>query len=307
MTIANKRMAERRISPFLVSLRKQKQNELTWIPYGYEEDTLPMSADYFVFSPSTENKEIYCFNEKFNLDNCDAEECVKDEDTKSRSSMKDTVGDSSTPLPSGKSVSFAFDEASGAILCRFYPSLHIIHKGENKNIWYTNKDVRQFRRRIFIGAMVARQSSFHAQFAKVYHSCSCTEKMRSLPAKETMIVAESEFRGCESVIFCDTLVADRKSYVRKIVELQKEYDSTSNNTNDGAAERGLADQARSFSRKSRRLAFLLASGDELLAKSIRSSPDLQSTASFQTMKTWKSLSTFSDGVSGSDEVQRCEV
>jgi hypothetical protein len=165
-------------------------------------------------------------------------------------------------------VWFAMDLDTGKVMSKMYSDYLPIHKSEHRKVWYRQRDYERFRRENKRITNAARQTSYVADFARVYHSTISSKRLRSLTKKQTVAVADSPNRGFEAAIFLDTLGTDRRACVSQIVEMQDHFLTLGDYLSAEEREQKLAVLSRSLTKQTRRLAFVLGSGDALVAQSM---------------------------------------
>ena len=153
-------------------------------------------------------------------------------------------------------------------------------------------------------ATVARESSFAQDFYRVYGSCTSSEKLRALKQKHAAAVSKSKYRGFEAIAFYDTLHAKREFTRKQILMTQQQHVSFNFLTlEERAAE--LGSRSRALTKQSRRLAYVIGSGDAVVARNILSQNEVEKIVSSSLMQ-GNLLPEFSDSID-SFEVIMCEI
>ena len=189
-----------------------------------------------------------------------------------------------------KRVRFATDP-SGKILCQRYNNYNPILKCEKKQIWYKRSDFKRFRKEGYKEAIIARTSSFATDFHRVYESCSSLEKLQALTEQHTVVVSQSKYRGYEAVVFYRTLQTVRKASVQQILQMHQQHVSCNVMTPEERAEK-LGAKSRTLSKKSRRLAYVLGSGDAVVARNTMSKKEMETIVSYSLMQWRESPDSF---------------
>lgn len=201
-----------------------------------------------------------------------------------------------------KRVRFATDP-KGKMLCQRYNNYNPIRRCEKKLIWYRKSDFKKFRKEGQTEAVVARMSSFAKDFQRVYESCSSLETLKALTEKHTLVVSESKYRGYEAVVFYSTLQTVRKASRKQILQMQQQHVCCNFMTPEERAEE-LGAKARALSKKSRRLAYVLGSGDAAVARKALSKNEVEKILSYSFMH-WSPSPNFSDTLKHLDTM--CEI
>jgi hypothetical protein len=148
-------------------------------------------------------------------------------------------------------VWFAMDHDTGKVMSKLYTDYLPIHKSEHRKVWYRQRDYERFRRENKRITNAARQTSYVADFARVYHSTVFSKRLRSLTKKQTVAVADSPNRGFEAAIFLDTLVTDGRACVSQIVEMQDHFLTLGDYLTADEREQKLAVLSRSLTKQTR--------------------------------------------------------
>lgn len=175
--------------------------------------------------------------------------------------------------PPKKRVQFA-SNARGKILCQEYKNFNPIQKCQHELVWYKRDDLKRFRDEKRKEAFAAWESSFTSDCRVIYETCESSEKLRFLNQNSTTAVSVSECRGFESVTVCHVTHANRKSIIKQVLKTQQQHAAYNIMTADERAEE-LGNMSRTLTKVSRRLAYLLGSGDSVVARKMVSQKELK--------------------------------
>jgi hypothetical protein len=136
---------------------------------------------------------------------------------------------------------------------------------EVQDSWYRSAEIKQMRREMYSEALVVRESTsstYTQQFHELCSSCDKSLSVVSLPYQLAKTVAESEYRGYESLIFLEVLRLKQQDIILEVLSTQEHLRRTCTfeqlSTELYTVSTGLTE-------RSRRLAFMMGIGDANVA------------------------------------------
>lgn len=195
------------------------------------------------------------------IENDDATSCVSisdcDSQTASLTSLEEEAESISRPR-----VTFGLNQVS---------SVEQWSECEMSSAWYTEEEYHEMRATVRQDAQSAQGSDYENAVLNVFSACR-GGNASSDGAKSAIIVAQSEFRGCEGRLFRDCMRRLRRDTVQRVLEVQEGHwrrndaddDEECDDENQDIIEK-MAELCAVQSKFSRRVAYLLAFGDAIVA------------------------------------------
>jgi hypothetical protein len=171
-----------------------------------------------------------------------------------------------------KTVRFAIND--GNVACERINNGRVLTRSDIRNLWYTEEDFKTFRSIAKHEVRWTSRTQYRKNFLIIYGACGRelfqnedddTAFASALEAS-AVVIAESGYRGYERAMFSMTMKVQRSNHVRTILDVQELLDMKMDMSQDERVE-ALACTSRNSgaSRRSRRIAIVLAKGDAIVA------------------------------------------
>jgi hypothetical protein len=187
--------------------------------------------------------------------------------------------DSSTVYaPETKRVHFMADpDDAKMIYCQRYESQIELTSRDILLGWYTSKEIKKFRRHVHTDAHTLRKlesSSYMENFYELNRSCAKSISITQSKSQMKLAsrVAASQHRGQEGLIFFELFRTERKRMTKEVLSAQAAYRECC--TSDELSSL-LGAMAKTFSRRSRRFAYVVGLGDANVAQKLLSTEELE--------------------------------